>query len=257
MVRYCPDRHCPTRHRTLIIRYPKFCTEPMHLRILTLTLDSDRPRLDTVDKLRPWLSGKFSEFATLNKDKAASFTHRYPVAQCKIVKNQIMILGINEGADFIRQLVGDERELRLGEITCTVMEHDREIREEEFGVTAEPCTYELVTPWLALNEQNARKFYDLSGKPERDAFMNANLARTHATLAKSLGYEPPAPVACDHKLRFRKDRINGTNEMVFEGKFRANLRIPDYLAIGQSVSQGFGTVRMVAGPAGEPPAMGP
>jgi hypothetical protein len=33
--------------------------------------------------------------------------------------------------------------------------------------------------------------------------------------------------------------------MVFLGKFRTNLTIPDYFGIGQSVSQGFGTIRRV------------
>ena len=35
-------------------------------------------------------------------------------------------------------------------------------------------TYEFLTPWLALNQQNAKKFYDLKGKPKRDAFMTKN-----------------------------------------------------------------------------------
>jgi hypothetical protein len=33
--------------------------------------------------------------------------------------------------------------------------------------------------------------------------------------------------------------------IVFLGKFRTNLTIPDYFGIGQSVSQGFGTIRCV------------
>jgi hypothetical protein len=33
--------------------------------------------------------------------------------------------------------------------------------------------------------------------------------------------------------------------MVFLGKFTTNLRIPDYFGMGQSVSQGFGTIKSV------------
>ena len=33
--------------------------------------------------------------------------------------------------------------------------------------------------------------------------------------------------------------------MVFLGKFRTNLRIPDYLGIGRLVSQGYGTIKRI------------
>jgi hypothetical protein len=65
------------------------------------------------------------------------------------------------------------------------------------------------------------------------------------TLAKSLDYEMSAPVLCEAKVRFRRDRIGQENVIVFLGKFRTNLHIPDYLGIGQSVSQGYGTIKRI------------
>ena len=103
--------------------------------------------------------------------------------------------------------------------------------------------YEFLTPWLALNQQNAKKFYDLKGKPERDAFMQKLLLGHLGALAKSLDYKPPVPVTCEPKVRFRRDRIDHENIIVFLGKFQTNLRIPDFLGIGQEVSRGFGTIR--------------
>ena len=107
-------------------------------------------------------------------------------------------------------------------------------------------TYEFLTPWLALNQQYAKKFYDLSGKPARDAFMQKLLLSHLNTLAKSLDYLPPEPVTCTAKVKFMRERIDRENVIVFMGKFSTNLRIPDYLAIGQSVSQGYGTVREIS-----------
>jgi uncharacterized protein (UPF0254 family) len=107
--------------------------------------------------------------------------------------------------------------------------------------------YEFLTPWLALNQQYAKKFYDLSGKPARDAFMQDLLTRHLTTLAKSLDYELPEPVTCTAKVKFLRERIDRENVIVFLGKFRTNLCIPDYLGIGQSVSQGYGTIRAIPG----------
>jgi hypothetical protein len=41
------------------------------------------------------------------------------------------------------------------------------------------------------------------------------------------------------------------NVMVFLGKFQTNLRIPDYFGIGQSVSQGSGTIKSIPDIPGE------
>jgi len=106
-------------------------------------------------------------------------------------------------------------------------------------------SYEFLTPWLALNQQNAKKFYDLQGKPQRDAFMQKLLTDQLNTLAKSLDYKVTNPITCVSKVRFKREQIDRENVMVFLGKFQTNLTIPDYLGIGQSVSQGYGTVRCI------------
>jgi hypothetical protein len=117
------------------------------------------------------------------------------------------------------------------------------IRNEVFSISDKIHTYEFLTPWLALNQQNAKKFYDLKGKPERDAFMQKILTGNLNTLAKSIDYDLPAPLTCESRVRFKRERIHRENVMVFLGTFKTNLRIPDYLGIGQSVTQGFGTIR--------------
>jgi len=65
------------------------------------------------------------------------------------------------------------------------------------------------------------------------------------TLAKSLDYDITAPITCEPKVRFLRERIDRENMIVFLGKFRTNLRIPDYLGIGRSVSQGYGTIKRI------------
>lgn len=179
----------------------------------------------------------------LHKDQAGDFIHRYPVVQCKQIKNRVIVTGISQGAGFLYQHTSGHRHIGEGNSTCTIPEQDTSIRQEEFGISDATYTYEFLTPWLALNQQNAKKFYDLKGKPDRDAFMLRILESNLATLAKSLDYQSPVPIRCEAKLKFRIDRIERENVIVFLGKFRTTLRIPDYFGIGQSVSQGFGTIR--------------
>lgn len=165
---------------------------------------------------------------------------------CKQVKGGLVLLGICQGAGFLWQITTGTQELEAGEIPCRITSRDPEIRQEEFGIDGGIHTYEFLTPWLALNQQYAKKFYDLSGKPARDAFMEKLLLSHLNTLAKSLDYVPPEPITCTAKVKFMRERIDRENVIVFLGKFTTNLRIPDYLGIGQSVSQGYGTLRGIS-----------
>jgi hypothetical protein len=174
--------------------------------------------------------------------------HRYPAIQCKRVKGELLAIGICQGAAFLRKIAEGTDILEAGESRCRIVARDAEVREEVFGIDGAVHEYEFLTLWLALNQQNARKFYDLSGKPARDAFMQKILLANLNTLAKSLDAQPGEPITCSAKVRFKVERIERENVMVFLGKFSSNLRIPDYLGIGQSVSQGYGTVRAVHAP---------
>jgi hypothetical protein len=155
------------------------------------------------------------------------------------------MIGISQGAGWLCRSTHDRTILGTGESTCRITARDPAIRSEPFGVADASITYEFLTPWLALNQQHAKKFYDLNGKLQRDALMQKLLAAHLHTLAKSLDYGITIPVSCEAKVRFRRDRIGRENVMVFLGKFVTNLTIPDYLGIGLSVSQGYGTIKRI------------
>jgi hypothetical protein len=218
----------------------------MILRMFTLCLEPEHPLRFSPDELRLFLSKKLAEYSACSLPGTAGFIHRYPVIQCKQVKRNLIVTGIGQGADCISLLTGDQTLLGTGESSCRITARDPAIRSEPFGVTDTSDLYEFQTPWLALNQQHAKKFYDLNGKLQRDAFMQKLLATQLTTLAKSLDYETTVPITCQAKVRFERERIDRENVMVFLGKFRTNLRIPDYLGIGRSVSRGYGTIKRIA-----------
>ena len=218
----------------------------MHLKIFTLTIEPADPVQFSITETRAYFTVKLEEYTALKKNNDTTFIYRYPAVQCKQIKNTLMVIGISQGAALLEQLSHERNEILSGKNTCTILERDAIIRNEEFKISNTTHTYEFLTPWLALNQQNAKKFYDLKGKPERDAFIHRILIGNLKTLAKSLDYKIPVPINCEAKIRFRIDWMGRENVIVFLGKFRTNLRIPDYFGIGQSVSQGFGTMKSVA-----------
>jgi hypothetical protein len=223
----------------------------MILRMYTVSLEPEHPLRFSLDELRSFLNKKLAAYSALHTDGAEGFIHRYPVLQCKQLKSDLIVTGISQGAGCLSVLTGEGTMLGTGGSSCRITSRDPGIRSEPFGVTDSMLAYEFLTPWLALNQQNAKKFYDLKGKAERDAFMQKLLTTRLLTLAKSLDYRITAPITCEAKVRFRRDRIGAENLMVFKGTFRTNLCIPDYLGIGRSVSQGYGTIKRIMEDSGD------
>lgn len=217
----------------------------MILHTFTLTLGSTRPIHGSAHELRGFFATKFNEYAELHQHNADKFIYRYPVVQYKMIGNVPTVIGINEGAEVLKQIFDEYHEIRLGENTYQVVERGISLKDEEFGISDKIHSYEFATPWLALNQENYRKFYALKGKPERDEFMRKILTGNILSMAKSLGYDVPGPIKCDAQVHFRKDRLKDVSVMVFTGKFQANFLIPDLLGIGKSVSRGFGAVRQL------------
>jgi hypothetical protein len=222
----------------------------MILHTFTLTLGSTQPIHRSADELRGFFATRFNEYVELHRHNADKFIHRYPVVQYKMIGDVPTVIGINEGAEVLRQIADEYQEIRLGENTWRIVERGISPKDEEFGISDTIHSYEFATPWLALNQENYRKFYTLKGKPERDEFLRKILTSNILSMAKSLNYDMPGPVRCDAQLHFRKDRLRDVSVMVFTGKFQANFLIPDLLGIGKSVSRGFGAVRQLQAPGG-------
>jgi hypothetical protein len=221
----------------------------MILRMFSFAIEPADPLQFSLPELRAALASLMAErlAEVLPGSPAERSIHRYPAIQCKLVRHEMMVIGICQGAGFLFQLTEGQGEIMTGKNRCTIVSRDPGIRDEAFGITGGIYQYEFLTPWLALNQQYAKKFYELKGKPARDAFMQKILNTHLNTLAKSLDYTPDRSVTCTAHVRFLRERIDRENVIVFLGKFRTNLRIPDYLGIGQSVSQGFGTLREIPG----------
>lgn len=220
----------------------------MILHTFTLTLGSTRPIYGSAHELRGFFATKFNEYTELHQHNADKFIYRYPVVQYKMIGNVPTVIGINEGAEVLKQIFDEYQEIRLGQNTYQIVERGISLKDEDFGLSDKIHSYEFVTPWLALNQENYKKFYTLKGKEERDEFIRKILIGNLISMAKSLNYNVPGPIKSDANVHFRKDRLKDVSVMTFAGKFHANFLIPDLLGIGKSVSRGFGAVRQLKTP---------
>ena len=218
----------------------------MNLKTLRLTLKSDRPVEENAAKLRGFFATRFNEYALLHQHiDVDKLLYKYPRIQYKILGGEAIVLGIEEGAEVLKEIYDKYDTIKLGENTYTIVERGIALKEEEFGIATEILSYEFITPWIALSQHNYQRYVE-SGRTERRELLRRTLIGNILSASKGLDY-----VVLDEirvgigRLRRRKCELKGTSFIGFLGEFMVNFAIPDYLGLGKSVSRGFGTVRRV------------
>src|SRR3990172_7112854 len=215
----------------------------MKLKTFTLTLASTRPILGTSSELRGFFATQFTEYSLLHQHSADQLIYRYPLVQYKIIDGAPMVIGINDGAEVLKQVYDKYDEIKLGEEVYEIVEKGISVKNQEFGISDKFHSYEFATPWLALNQENYMKYYGLHDMEERKEFLRKTLIGNLLSMSKSLDYQVPDRIKCDVRVNIRKSRLKDVSMMVFIGGFCANFLIPDHLGIGKSVSRGFGAIR--------------
>jgi hypothetical protein len=216
----------------------------MHLKTLRLTLKSDRPLEASASKLRGFFATHFTEYALLHQHvDVDKLLYKYPRIQYKILGGEALVLGIEEGAEVLKDIYDKYDEITLGEHRYTVVERGITIKEEDFGISPELVSYKFITPWLALSQQNYQLYMEYERVKQRE-LLRKTLIGNILSASKGLEYVVLDEIKLDiGRLRRRKCEVKGTPFIGFLGEFMVNFQIPDYLGLGKSVSRGFGTVK--------------
>ena len=214
----------------------------MLLKILRLTLHSDTPMRGDATKLRGFFATSFNEYALLHQHVTDRLIYKYPLIQYKMLQGSPMVLGINEGAEVLKEIYDKFDEIKLDENSYSILERSVTVKSEEFGCTEEIHSYRFVTPWLALSQENYPKYLDASWQ-ERKELLRRILVGNILSASKGFGY-----VAKEH-IRLEVGRmqdeiclLKGTQVTGIRGEFTTNFAIPEFVGLGKSVSRGFGAV---------------
>ena len=224
----------------------------MPTQILTLTLKTDKPVEDSAAKLRGFIGHKFRDYPILHHHiKEVGFLYTYPKVQYKILEGTPIILGIEEGAEVLKTISSDIEQLRLGNNTYYV----NQIQINQSNVKIEPTAgnhqYRFLTPWLALNPENYKKFKQMRGWKEKKIFLNNILVGNILSMCKGLDLVVDDELLAHTRIEEQSTEYKGIPVTSFLGKFEINFDIPDFFGLGKGVSQGFGVVKRNTDGAGE------
>jgi hypothetical protein len=215
----------------------------MKLKILRLTLHSDAPMQGEASKLRGFFATSFNEYALLHQHVADKLIYKYPLIQYKMLEGSPLVLGIEEGAEVLKQIYDKFDEIRIGESKYSIMERGIALKLEEFGCTQEIISYRFVTPWLGLSQDNHQRYINLD-REDRRVLLRRILVGNLLSASKGLDYTALEHIRLEiGSTHERMCNLKGVNVIGFDCEFMANFSIPDYMGLGKSVSRGFGAVK--------------
>ena len=166
----------------------------------------------------------------------------YPRVQVKILNEQIYIVGINEGVDSIKAIAQKMDFLDFGNITFQVLDNEIEEHGNRFQPVSKLIRYRFVTPWVALNQTTGYRYRHLNNA-DRVNFLNRLLGQNIVFMAREMGMELEENIFTKVTLSSLFPRqVDENNWGAFDGEFRANFVLPNYLGIGNGITRGYGAI---------------
>jgi hypothetical protein len=195
-------------------------------------------------KVRGAIAARYPELLLLHNHRGDKFRYATPLIQYRVLGGQIVIIGMGEGADVLRNISFDHDRLKVGERLLTILERHVNLSETNLGILKSSAQYRFLTPWLALNEENYEK-YKTAGPGEQKDLLRRILIGNILSMSKGLGYVVTEEIKVSkldvYPVR-TPVRLKGVGMTGFRGTFAVNFELPDYIGLGKSVSRGFGTV---------------
>ena len=194
-------------------------------------------------KIRGYFANEFESIEAMHNHKQNNFIYKYPSIQYKVIDNNPMILGIEQGVDILnKNNIPFIEQIKISEEIVSVNDIEINYSKQYFGISESYIEYEFLSPWIALNQNNIKSYIenDYEGKMET---LTRILIGNILSCSKSLGYTVENEISVG--LDIYETSINFKNKKMraFKGKFITNFEMPDYIGLGKSCSKGYGTIK--------------
>ena len=110
-------------------------------------------------QLRGFFGNEFAEHILLHQhNEDGTLIYNYPRVQFKVLNRQAVLIGLEEGSDLLAQLWLEVDQAQIGLETLSVQESTVQKRRVEIGESESMVIYQFLSPWLALNQENAHRY---------------------------------------------------------------------------------------------------
>lgn len=179
-----------------------------------------------------------------NHLKTGKNIYRYPRVQYKVLHHHPYIVAFGEGINSLYPKLMSAERVTLDGVTYDNPDLQISLETKLIGDSREIYRYKFLTPWLALNQENYRKFINIP--PDREDMKEDMLKKilTGNILSLCGGFDVNIEGKIDVSVNVKNVpvRFKGEPMIGFIGSFEANVHIPGFCGIGKGVSRGMGTI---------------
>lgn len=181
-----------------------------------------------------------------NSDSPKQYHYRYPLIQYRRDRNRPAMVFIGQGITEAGHLFAQpDWSLTFSGRTQTMSIADLQVRQHSFGVTPDEYRLYTIHRWQALNDLNYQRYNQADDLVARIQLLEHVLTGHIISFAKGVSYQ------LEHRFDLRIADILGSRVTHYEGvkvqtfdvRFKTNLLLPPFIALGKGVSLGFGEVR--------------
>jgi len=198
-------------------------------------------------KLRGYLGNVFKEHSPLlhNHFDDGKLRYSYPFVQFKVIDKNPYIIAIDEGCDVLIDLFLKIKELRIDERVIEIYSKNINCEKDIIQISDTMVDYEFKTGWFALNQENFNEFIKIKSKAQSTELLKKILTSNILSFNKSIRNWIDKKIYVSLDVKKSKTKFKEREMFIFNGKFSANILLPDYIGLGKSVSRGFGTIKKI------------
>ena len=170
-----------------------------------------------------------------------TFNYKSPSIQYRVINGNLSILGINEGGDILLKSIDEIKldEIKLDGIDNKIEEKEIKITFPELEIKDERYDYRFESFWIALNEENYKKYQ--KGEFSLDNQLRNNILE----FFKLSGVQATKRIIAVGEFEENKIVEKDTVILGFTGTFKTNVNLPDLIALGKRKSVGFGIIKRI------------
>lgn len=190
------------------------------------------------EKLRGYFGSIYKEENLFhNHDKEGKSIYRMPLIQYRVIDGMLTINGYNEAVKTLAEKFINVKELIIENEKYSDFETQLNIKEEDFFVDDNLHEYHFYSLWLPVNQKNYLKYIN------KKLDLNKVLQNNILTNFKGLNIFINKKIMTKGEFKEKTVKINNIEYFGFTGNFTTNVKIPDYLSVGQMRAIGFGSVK--------------
>ena len=190
-------------------------------------------------RLRGAVAGAAPEADALHNHAGDGFLYRYPMVQYKVLSGHPAVLAAEEGIDPLLAAILPLRQMTLGQQTWDAAHLEIVRQRETIGDADRLLYYRFATPWLALNQENYRRWQEADEK-SRLVLLQRVLAGNILSMAKAFAVTIEGFLSPELDLAPTEVFYKGEQMLAFSGRFAVAARLPEAFGLGKGAARGFG-----------------